>query len=355
MTKKNYLVFVGIGCLISVMLAMPPPQLSFKDPNRGFHNISQRVVLEAHQRTRSWLSSAIELETRSAKATRAGTGTGTGTTKAQLPAALNVSGHDVLPNNSSSESGDGLIRLFPRVFPEASSTKLPGRLASTTHSLRARPKNDGITIRYRAATVATPPTTEAVQSLNGNGEQQTTDSWPVNPWGGVNFLQPPVSRKKGKRSRTDPVTFRPSHTKSYYTTIYWWYPVLTDNPNWKYIPDRVGVTKVCRGKSTVYNVPVVYDWLTIRVRNKTMYARPVFMPLRKELFDFGLSEMCHTNDTREWSDYINCAIIRNMRMEYMIPKYPLHQIAYFYPTWHGSTAHPQGHVSTHGPGWGGGK
>ncbi|EDW35430.1 GL17269 [Drosophila persimilis] len=97
----------------------------------------------------------------------------------------------------------------------------------------------------------------------------------------------------------------------------------------------------------------VYDWLKVRVRNKTFNERPIFMPLRKELYTFGLSEMCHTNDTREWSDYINCAIMRNMRMEYMIPKYPLHQISYFYRDYHGATMFQQGHFSTHAPGFGG--
>ncbi|XP_022225097.2 uncharacterized protein LOC111075887 [Drosophila obscura] len=337
--KKNYLVFVGIGCLISVMpflVHAMPPLLSVKEPDKSFQNISESIV-----HSHSWVSNVIQLETKST------TQSAGGTIRGQMVAAdSNVSGYNETQGNgmrtNSSAPVDGLIRLFPGALPPAA------QQSKTTQGLRASSENDGITTRY-TKTVAT--SVEAVQGRYRNAEE-TTDSWPANPWGGVNFLRPP-KKIKAKRSRTPAPTWPSSHTTDYHTTIYWWYPVLTDNPNWKYIPDRVGVTKVCRGKSTLYNVPIVYDWLKPRIRNVSLYVHPIFWPLRKEIYDFGISEMCHTNDTREWSDYINCAIFRNMRMEYMVPKYPLHQIAYFFPMYHATTIHPRGHISTHGPGWGG--
>lgn len=368
--KKNYLVFVGIGCLISVMpfiVHAMPPLLSGKNNKNNNNNSLDKSG--SHLRTQSWVSNAIQLEMMSTKST--------GGTARDLVVASNISGYGGQTNNT--ESDDAIIRLFPVAFQEdhQSGTKLPavraafqedhqsGTRLPEPHTIkkpgqRVGPKNDGHTrtstnnitrtsISQKETDAKIAP--DAVKKMFR--VEETTDSWPVNPWGGLNFkdlLKAP--QLKQKRSRTVAGTWPPG-TAGYYSTIYWWYPVLTDNPNWKYIPDRVGVTQVCRGKSTLYNVPRVYDWLKVRVRNKTFNERPIFMPLRKELYTFGLSEMCHTNDTREWSDYINCAIMRNMRMEYMIPKYPLHQISYFYRDYHGATMFQQGHFSTHAPGFGG--
>ncbi|BFG04690.1 uncharacterized protein DMAD_03591 [Drosophila madeirensis] len=96
-------------------------------------------------------------------------------------------------------------------------------------------------------------------------------------------------------------------------------------------------TKVCRGKSTIYNRPRVYQWLQRRiVQEKTpnfdvfSKYRPIWLDLRRELYTMGRSESCHISAMDDWLLYNNCAILRNMRMEYIIPKYPLHQIAY----WH---------------------
>ncbi|XP_017145919.1 uncharacterized protein LOC108158208 [Drosophila miranda] len=366
--KKNYLVVAGIGCLISVMpfiVHAMPPLLSGKNNTNNSLDKSG-----SHVRTQSWVSNAIQLEMMSTKST--------GGTARDLVVASNISGYGGQTNNT--ESDDWIIRLFPAAFQEdhQSGTKLPAVRAAfqtdhqspTTrlpepHTIkkpgqRVGPKNDGhtststnnitrtsISQKETDAKIAPDAVTKIFRI------EETTDSWPVNPWGGLNFKDllkgPP---QKQKRSRTKAPTWAPGDM-GVYSTIYWWYPVLTDNPNWKYIPDRVGVSQVCRGKSTLYNVPKVYDWLKVRVRNRSFGERPIFMPLRKELYTFGLSEMCHTNDTKEWSDYINCAIMRNMRMEYMIPKYPLHQISYFYPAYHGITVHRQGHFSTHAPGFGG--
>lgn len=57
-------------------------------------------------------------------------------------------------------------------------------------------------------------------------------------------------------------------------------------------------------------------------------SRPMYFDLRLELFKNGKSEECHIPSLGKWRPYLECALRRNQRMEYMIPMYPLHQIGY---------------------------
>ncbi|KAH8278909.1 hypothetical protein KR018_010969, partial [Drosophila ironensis] len=91
------------------------------------------------------------------------------------------------------------------------------------------------------------------------------------------------------------------------------------------------IVSVCKGRSTVYNRPAVYEWLrnpTLKEGGKMILIpkRALYMDLRLEIFKDGKAESCHTKDMDTYLDYIHCAILRNMRVEYIVPRYPLHQL-----------------------------
>ncbi|XP_046869653.1 uncharacterized protein LOC111519207 isoform X2 [Drosophila willistoni] len=97
-----------------------------------------------------------------------------------------------------------------------------------------------------------------------------------------------------------------------------------------YYPETGKPSGVCYGKSTIYNIPKVEEWLKKEPPNHCYEHRPLYMQLRREIFESGKSEECHGKKYDDWRKYQECTIRRNMRMEYMIPKYPLHQINTYY-------------------------
>ncbi|XP_034663237.1 nucleolin-like [Drosophila subobscura] len=104
---------------------------------------------------------------------------------------------------------------------------------------------------------------------------------------------------------------------------------IMSNPLSDYYPSNTkNLSTVCILKSSIVNFPKVFKWLHKMILNITYHQRPVFTELRRELYDFGKSEMCHTTDMTDWEKYQLCALMRNQRMEYMIPHYPLHQVGY---------------------------
>ncbi|XP_017837689.1 uncharacterized protein LOC108596452 [Drosophila busckii] len=110
------------------------------------------------------------------------------------------------------------------------------------------------------------------------------------------------------------------------------------NPFKKYYPSGK-LSTVCRGRSTIYNRPKVKAWLNIQVKSYwggegARYKRPIYFDLRNEMYIQGRSEECHTEDLIVVRKYLECALKRNMRMEYLIPRYPLHQIFYHHRTVH---------------------
>ncbi|XP_020817564.1 uncharacterized protein LOC110191149 [Drosophila serrata] len=93
---------------------------------------------------------------------------------------------------------------------------------------------------------------------------------------------------------------------------------------------RYGLSTVCRKRSTVYNVPNIFQYLRPRIYNRVFSFRAVWMDLREEIWKEGNSQECHQANMTDWLKYINCAIRRNMRMDYLVPMYPLHQQGYYF-------------------------
>ncbi|XP_030569022.1 uncharacterized protein LOC115768552 [Drosophila novamexicana] len=93
-----------------------------------------------------------------------------------------------------------------------------------------------------------------------------------------------------------------------------------------YYPSFTSLSTVCVGRSTIYNLPKVVDYLQRLVYTDVHQHRPVWTALRRQMFLQGNSDECHLPDMIRWHDYMDCALRRNQRMEYLIPKYPLHQV-----------------------------
>jgi len=96
---------------------------------------------------------------------------------------------------------------------------------------------------------------------------------------------------------------------------------------------------VCVGRSTIYNTPRVKNWLRTQLFlnwhnwwDSGIKNRIYFMALRKQLFEQGRSEECHTRNNSRILPYLQCSLMRNQRMEYMIPMYPLHQVYFHFLT-----------------------
>ncbi|KAH8316140.1 hypothetical protein KR067_000454, partial [Drosophila pandora] len=115
-----------------------------------------------------------------------------------------------------------------------------------------------------------------------------------------------------------------------YKNMYTGYNFATKN-NYK---TKFPFDQVCYRRSTVYNIPPVTAWIGKRLRhawgNVSYDARLLHVDLRLEMFLQGKSEACHTTQYVEFRPYLECAILRNMRMEYLMPHYPLIQIGIDY-------------------------
>lgn len=96
------------------------------------------------------------------------------------------------------------------------------------------------------------------------------------------------------------------------------------------------LSTVCFNRSTVYNTPRVRNWLkrimyanvTYEKKGTRANVRPVWFDLRFYIYTVGRSEECHQVEFNTWRSYVMCSLLRNQRMEYLIPKYPLHQVGY---------------------------
>ncbi|EDV55239.2 uncharacterized protein Dere_GG21991 [Drosophila erecta] len=102
---------------------------------------------------------------------------------------------------------------------------------------------------------------------------------------------------------------------------------VNPHPITNYYPKMVNLTTVCLNRSTIYNEIKVANWLMRHVYSRKKKVRPFFSSLRQQLYEKGHSEQCHNESYTDWLEYQECAIRRNQRMEYFIPKYPLHQLA----------------------------
>ncbi|XP_022212653.2 uncharacterized protein LOC111067700 [Drosophila obscura] len=104
--------------------------------------------------------------------------------------------------------------------------------------------------------------------------------------------------------------------------------IMSDPLEDYYPSNKKNLSSVCNQKSSIMNFPKVFKWLHKMILNITYHQRPIYIELRRELYEFGQSELCHKLTMKKWQDYQYCALIRNQRMDYMIPHYPLHQIGY---------------------------
>ncbi|XP_043947686.1 uncharacterized protein LOC108026563 [Drosophila biarmipes] len=102
---------------------------------------------------------------------------------------------------------------------------------------------------------------------------------------------------------------------------------VNPHPIQNYYPSVENLTTVCLNRSTIYNDIKIEKWLMRYVYSRKKKVRPFFFALRQQLYEKGDSEQCHQESFSDWLQYQECAIRRNQRMEYFIPKYPRHQLA----------------------------
>ncbi|XP_034663238.1 uncharacterized protein LOC117898148 [Drosophila subobscura] len=82
---------------------------------------------------------------------------------------------------------------------------------------------------------------------------------------------------------------------------------------------------VCQGKSTIYNYPKIYNWFPHYIDGNKRNHRNILLNLRREIYTDGRTESCHVKELDDWYAYQQCTILRNMRMDYLVPNYPLHR------------------------------
>ncbi|XP_016988073.1 uncharacterized protein LOC108050751 [Drosophila rhopaloa] len=102
---------------------------------------------------------------------------------------------------------------------------------------------------------------------------------------------------------------------------------INPNPPQNYYPSMENLTSVCANQSTIYNELKIEKWLMRHVYSRKKMDRPFFLAMRREIYEKGDSEQCHTAAFSDWQQYQECAVRRNQRMEYYVPKYPRHQLA----------------------------
>ncbi|XP_002138346.2 uncharacterized protein [Drosophila pseudoobscura] len=328
-----YAVFIGLGCLISVLPFIVhgiPLSLTLGEPLNASSNQSSVPPNMTVPSKSEAVQAQVQLQ--------------------DLEAAADNSGY------RGQEPESGKMGLFPVAYQsklrtadkapattKVSATKRPmvrGNLTKGALNFWAMPKAKKPKAKGEgeAPAKASPPApAPAISPRAGEGKIRTKSfektisiprmesdhmgNWVFNPWG-VTFgvlWQDTRMHYKIKNSMSEIIMDTPYHGH---------YQMYYNKPQ----------TQVCRGLSTIYNKPKVYKWLQRRIlRNVTpnfhvfSSYRPIWLDFRRELFKMGRSEACHVSAMDDWLLYNNCAILRNMRMEYLIPKYPLHQYGYYHP------------------------
>ncbi|XP_062126727.1 uncharacterized protein LOC133839310 isoform X2 [Drosophila sulfurigaster albostrigata] len=100
---------------------------------------------------------------------------------------------------------------------------------------------------------------------------------------------------------------------------------IDSRPHINYYKEMGPLSTVCIGRSTPYNIPPVTGWLFPYFYTK-IRDRKIMMELRKTIFKDGRAIECHSSKYPEFRSYIDCALLRNMRLEFLIPEYPKHQL-----------------------------
>lgn len=90
---------------------------------------------------------------------------------------------------------------------------------------------------------------------------------------------------------------------------------------------KIRKPKVCNSFSTIYNKPRVMEYLKKAAYNSVRDKWPIYKDLRWQIYKDGDSEECHTPEQTHWRTFMECSLMRNMRMDYLVPRYPLRQTA----------------------------
>ncbi|SPP81020.1 uncharacterized protein LOC117583672 [Drosophila guanche] len=218
-----------------------------------------------------------------------------------------------------------------RMFPKVHRTALAAHGGQSLHTkdllnfwvkekphevTQAAPKNDDGELDLRAgkgkgggggaaATVAGRAGTEMTISLP-NVVTDHMGNWVFNPWG-LTF---------GRVWEDTRFAFQGKH----------WLPWIMKDLSIKgdYRQEKLHGT-VCQGKSTIYNYPKIYSWFPRHIDTHKRHHRNILLNLRREIYTDGRTESCHVKDLDDWYAYQKCTILRNMRMDYLVPNYPLHR------------------------------
>ncbi|XP_022230283.2 uncharacterized protein LOC111079413 [Drosophila obscura] len=102
--------------------------------------------------------------------------------------------------------------------------------------------------------------------------------------------------------------------------------VVDSNPIREYYPKKK-LDVVCPNKSTLYAGAGVKDWLSRHLSKTKAKFRPFQLGLRKTMYNYGVSEVCHSEIYHDLVSFLNCQILRHTRMEGEVPKYPAQQKA----------------------------
>ncbi|XP_022225115.2 uncharacterized protein LOC111075901 [Drosophila obscura] len=351
--KRIYSVFIGLGCLISVLpfivLAIPlPGAATYRTAsNQSFAAANSSVPWKTEMVLEDLEAAAASSRYRSHKSERQIRTNGTWPGQEKMGLFPGAYRSKLRTAEKAAEKAAATAAAAPVKFIVSSTTKrlvAPHPLTKAGLNFWAKPK-------------VKPKGDVGNFSADGNGTEDAAapgERAPkIQPRAGDNIirtksLERTVSIPRLHSDRMGNWVFNPwgitfgvlwQDTRMHYQVKSSMTEILEDTP-WggnyalKYNKPQ---TKVCRGKSTIYNKPRVYKWLERRILlNETMNFkvfskyRPIWLDLRREIYTMGRSEACHISAMDDWLLYNNCAILRNMRMEYLIPKYPLHQIGY----WH---------------------
>lgn len=100
---------------------------------------------------------------------------------------------------------------------------------------------------------------------------------------------------------------------------------VASSPIQNYYPPGSPLSTVCMGSTIPYGTFKIMDWIKREVYKRAHVKRPFYRDLRRQMFDEGNSEECHTTEYSKFREFQECSIRRNQRMEFNVPKYPMIQ------------------------------
>ncbi|XP_034105389.1 uncharacterized protein LOC117568688 [Drosophila albomicans] len=100
---------------------------------------------------------------------------------------------------------------------------------------------------------------------------------------------------------------------------------VNPTPSLNYYPPNFPLSTVCMGSTIPYGEYKIMDWIKRERYSFLLQERPFYISLRRQMYENGNSEECHTPAYNKFYPYIQCALIRHQRMEFEVPRYPVHQ------------------------------